>query len=153
MPRIQQRLLVTSCLVLGGLLAAACSPATPATQATQAGKEVLHVDSRTAVYKELVPGVTTAVAWGDADTGPHGTFTKFTPGYTAALHTHTNDIRIVVLEGAYLYRPENGQEQRIAAGQFLFVPGGDRHSSGGDAKQGALFYNESTGKFDLNFVK
>ena len=150
MTRIQRRLLCISRLALSGLLAAACSPATPA---TQAGKEVLHVDSRTATYKELVPGVTTAVAWGDADTGPHGTFTKFTPGYTAALHTHTNDIRIVVLEGAYLYRPENGPEQRIAAGQFLFVPGGDRHSSGGDAKQGALFYNESTGKFDLNFVK
>jgi hypothetical protein len=24
--------------------------------------------------------------------------------------------------------------------------------SGGDAKEGALFYEESTGKFDLNFV-
>jgi quercetin dioxygenase-like cupin family protein len=150
MTRIQQRLLVTSCFVLGGLLAAACSPATPD---MQAGKEVLHVDSRTAAYTELVPGVTRAVLWGDADTGPHGAFTKFAPGTQHALHTHTSEFRIVVVNGAYLYKPENGPEQRIAAGEFLLIPGGERHLSGGDATAGALFYHESTGKFDLNFVK
>ncbi len=147
MTRIQRGLLGITCLALGGLLAAACG------QASQAKKEVLHVDSRTATFSDLVPGVTRAVLWGDPDTGPHGAFTKFAPGYSAALHTHTSDGRIVVLNGAYLYRPENGPEQRIGAGQYLFVPGGDRHSSGGDAKEGALFYYESAGKFDLNFVK
>lgn len=153
MTRIQRGLLGISCLALGGLLAAACSPATPATQARQ---EALQVDSRTAAYKELNPGATRAVLWGDPDTGgPHGGFVKFATGIQPepALHTHTSDIRIVVLEGAYLYRPENGPEQRVAAGQFLFVPGGDRHFSRGDATAGALFYYESTGKFDVNVVK
>lgn len=150
MTRIQRGLLGISCLALGALLAVACA------QTEQPNKEALHVDSRTATFTEMVPpvpGVSGAVLWGDPATGPHGTFTKFAPGYSAALHTHTNDIHIVVVSGAYLYKPENSPEQRIAAGHFLFLPGGDRHSSGGDAKEGATFYQHSTGKFDLNFVK
>ena len=37
-----------------------------------------------------------AAIWGDADTGAHGTFSKFAPGYDAGMHTHTNDVSIVV---------------------------------------------------------
>jgi len=31
--------------------------------------------------------------------------------------------------------------------------GGTKHWSGGDAKEGALFYQEGLGKFDINPVK
>jgi hypothetical protein len=40
-------------------------------------------------------------------------------------------------------------EKRAGPGDFLRVPGGRKHWSGGDAKEGALFYEESSGKFDL----
>jgi quercetin dioxygenase-like cupin family protein len=102
-----------------------------------------------AKYKEVVPGVSRAVIWGDPDKGGYGAFTKFAPGQNNALHTHTNDIRIVVVKGAYVYKPEVGDEKRVGAGAFLMVPGGSRHVSQGDAKDGAVFYEESTGKFDL----
>jgi anti-sigma factor ChrR (cupin superfamily) len=113
----------------------------------------VHVDSAKAAYKELVPGVSVAVAWGDMDKGPYGAFVKFVPGHSDALHTHTNTSRLVVLKGAYVYKPENGAELRVGQGQFLLVPGGTRHATGSDAKEGALFYMESNGKFDLNPVK
>lgn len=129
---------------IGALLGAAVAR-------SQAG--VVYVDSAKATYKELAPGASGVVLWGDMDKGPYGAFTKFVPGANHALHMHTNDIRIVVLKGAYLYKPEKGEEKRVSAGQYLFIPGGDRHVSGGDAKEGGLFYQESTGKFDLNFVK
>lgn len=112
-----------------------------------------HVDSAKATYKELVPGVSVAVLWGDMDKGPYGAFVKFVPGHSDALHTHTNDARLVVVKGAYVYKPEKGAEQRVGTGQYLFVPGGNRHATGSDAKEGALFYMESTGKFDLIPVK
>lgn len=131
-------------LVIGVLLGVAVA---------QDKKEAIHVNSATATYKELAPGASANVLWGDLDKGPYGAFTKFTPGANFPLHTHTSDIRIVVLKGAYVYRPENGKEQVVSAGHYIFIPGGDRHSSGGDAKKGALFYQESDGKFDLNFVK
>ena len=116
-------------------------------------KSVMLVDSATATYKPLKTGASRATVWGDPEKGPHAAFTKFDAGANHALHTHTNDIRLVVLKGAYLYKPEKGSEKRVTAGQYLFIPGGDRHASGGDAKEGALFYQESDGKFDLNFIK
>jgi len=54
-----------------------------------------------------------------------------------------------VLKGAYIYKPENGQERRVGPSQYLFVPGGDRHASSGDSKEGALFYEVSPEKLDL----
>ena len=97
-------------------------------------------------------GVSTAPIWGDASAGAHGTFTKFVPGHDSGMHTHTNDVWIVGIKGAYLYKDEAG-EKRVGPGDFLRVPGGHKHWSGGDKKEGALFYEESSGKFDLIPVK
>lgn len=119
----------------------------------QAGKkEAIFVSANKAAFKEVVPGVSRSTVWGDADTGPHGAFTKFAPAFDAGTHTHTNDLRIVVIKGAYLYKVD-GKETRVGPGEFLFVPGGTKHWSGGDPKEGALFYQEGLGKFDLNPVK
>jgi quercetin dioxygenase-like cupin family protein len=89
-----------------------------------------------------------AVIWGDPNTGAHATYTKFMPGFDAGMHTHTNDVWIVGIKGAYLYKDEAG-DKRVGPGDFLRVPGGHKHWSGGDKKEGALFYEESSGKFDL----
>ena len=80
-----------------------------------------------------------ATIWGDPEKGAHATFTKFKPGYEAGEHTHTNDVSIVVIKGAYLYKDAAG-EKRVGPGDFLKVPGGHKHSSGGDktAIRGAL---------------
>ena len=93
-------------------------------------------------------GVSMAPIWGDANAGAFGGFTKFAPGHDAGMHTHTNDVWIVGIKGAYLYKDEAG-EKRIGPGDFLRVPGGHKHWSGGDKKEGALFYTEGSGKFDL----
>src|SRR5262245_26782882 len=114
---------------------------------------VAHVDSAKATFKEVAPGASTAVVWGDIDKGPYGAFVKFVPGMSNALHTHTNGAHLVVIKGAYIYKPEKAPEKRVGAGEYIFIPGGDRHATGADAKEGALFYMTSDGKFDLNFVK
>jgi len=111
-------------------------------------KKVIYVSSNQANYTTNVRGVSTAKIWGDADTGAHATFTKFDPGQDNGMHTHTNDVWVVVVKGAYLYKDDAG-EKRVAAGDFIRVPGGHKHWSGGDAKEGAVFYAESSGKFDL----
>jgi hypothetical protein len=82
----------------------------------------------------------------NANVGAHGTFTKFVLGFDAGMHTHQRcmDSRV---KGAYLYKDEAG-DKRVGPGDFLRVPGGHKHWSGGDAKEGALFYEESSGKFD-----
>jgi quercetin dioxygenase-like cupin family protein len=118
----------------------------------QGEAKVVFAAADKADYKPGAKGVSMAAIWGDANSGAHATFTKFDPGYEAPLHTHTNDVWIVVLKGAYLYKDDAG-EKRVGVGDFIRVPGGHKHSSGGDKKEGALFYEESSGKFDLIPVK
>src|SRR5882757_9432583 len=114
----------------------------------QKDNHVVHVSSSSATYKPSpMGGVSMQVLRGDPDKGPHATFTKFKPGFDAGMHTHTNDVSIVVVKGAYLYKDEAG-DKRVGPGSFLRVPGGWKHWSGGDPKEGALFYEESSGKFD-----
>ena len=117
-------------------------------QKEQGEKKVVFVSSAQAKYSGTGNGVTMAPAWGDATMGAHGTFSKFPAGYDAGMHTHTNDVWIVGVKGAYLYKDEAG-EKRVGPGDFLLVPGGHKHWSGGDKKEGALFYEEGSGKFDL----
>jgi quercetin dioxygenase-like cupin family protein len=118
----------------------------------QQDSKVLFVSADTAKFSAMNPTVTMAAIWGDANTGAHATFSKFAPGHDSGMHTHTNDVWIVVIKGAYLYKDEDG-EKRVGPGDFLRVPGGHKHWSGGDKKEGTLFYEESSGKFDLIPVK
>jgi len=118
----------------------------------EGGAGVIFARSRTVKYSPLVPGVSSYVAWGDTAKGPFGGFTTFRPGFDAGMHTHTADVLLVVLRGAYLYRDDAGAK-RVGPGDFLRIPGGHKHWSGGDRKEGALFYQETFGKFDLIPVK
>ena len=56
---------------------------------------------------------------GDPEKGAYQAFTKFAPGVNNALHTHANDVTIVVLKGAYLYKPEMGEEEIQRRSQAL----------------------------------
>ncbi len=107
--------------------------------------------SEKAAFKEFTGGKK-AVIWGDENSGPYAAFTSMAPGYDAGMHFHTNDIRIVGIKGAYLYRDESG-EKRVGPGDFILIKGGQKHWSGADQKEGALFYEESHGKFDMQEAK
>jgi quercetin dioxygenase-like cupin family protein len=134
--------------VLGFLLATALGNAQMASTSAHK-KSVTYVAADKATFKASpTGGVSMAAIWGDREKGAHATFTKFDPGYDAGMHTHTNDVSIVVIKGAYLYKDEAG-EKRVGPGEFLRVPGGHKHWSGGDKTEGALFYEEGSGQFDL----
>jgi quercetin dioxygenase-like cupin family protein len=135
-------------LLVGGVVVALMIAWSIGRAQGQQDQKVIFVSAEKATYSPMSKGVSAAPIWGDANAGAHGTFSKFTPGEDSGMHTHTNDVWIVVVKGAYLYKDDAG-EKRVAAGDFLRVPGGHKHWSGGDKKEGALFYEESSGKFDL----
>lgn len=132
-----------------GVAVVACSLAVAVAQSK---KEPVYVESGKTEYKEVVPGVKKKILWGNHEKGPYGAFTKFDPGLNNPLHTHNSELRIVVLQGAYIYKPQNGSERRVGVGSYISIPGGDVHVSMADPKEGALFYEESPGKFDLKVV-
>jgi quercetin dioxygenase-like cupin family protein len=113
-----------------------------------AQKTTTHISADKATFKPVVPGISKADLWGDAAKGAYGTYTKFAPGTDVGTHTHSSDVWIVVLKGAYLYKDGAG-EKRVGPGDFIRIPAKTKHWSGGDKKDGALFYEESSGKFDL----
>ena len=135
-------------LLVGGVVIALAIAWSIGRAQGQQDQKVIFASPDQGKYASTNRGVSMAPIWGDASTEAHGTFTKFAPGYDAGIHTHTNDVSIVVIKGAYLYKDDAG-EKRVAAGDFLRVPGGHKHWSGGDKKEGALFYEEGSGKFDF----
>jgi mannose-6-phosphate isomerase-like protein (cupin superfamily) len=138
-----------SLLVVGVAVALMAAWSIGRVQGQQAGGKVIFVSADQASFTDMPGGgASMAAIWGDANMGAHGTFTKFAPGHDAGMHTHTNDVWIVGIKGAYLYKDDAG-EKRVGPGDFLRVPGGHKHWSGGDKKDGAVFYEESSGKFDL----
>ncbi len=55
-------------------------------------KKVIFVSADQAKFTATERGPSMVPIWGDANTGAHGTFTKFVPGFDAGMHTHTNDV-------------------------------------------------------------
>jgi quercetin dioxygenase-like cupin family protein len=96
------------------------------------------------------PGVKIADLWGNHATGAYGALIKFPAGFVAPLHTHTNDMKAVMVSGTFIHGPEGKPEVRLGAGSYLMQPGGNyRHTTACDKASECLFFAQSNGKFDL----
>jgi hypothetical protein len=93
-------------------------------------------------------GAMTATFWGDPNKGGYGGMVKFPAGYKAPLHSHTSDIKMEIIKGGYIY---NGKT--YGPGSYLFIPGGDKHTSAGVDDSETIFFIEQPGKFDLKPVE
>ncbi len=99
------------------------------------------------------PGVKIADLWGDHTKGAFGAFFKLPAGFAAPLHTHTHDIKVVIVSGTYVQVPEGRPEFRIGPGSYFMQPGGNyRHTTSCATSSDCVFYAESNGKFDLRLV-
>jgi quercetin dioxygenase-like cupin family protein len=99
------------------------------------------------------PGVKVADVWGDHKVGAFGAFFSLPPGFSAPLHTHTHDMKLVIVSGTYIQGPDGKAEFRLGAGSYLMQPGGNyRHTTSCDAAADCVFYVESDGAFDLQTV-
>ena len=94
-------------------------------------------------------GILYSNLWGNMEKGAYGALMKLPAGMKNPLHTHTNDLKLVVLSGTFLYTPEGGDERRLGPGSYLFVPGGTRHLSGTGDDGPCEVFQESSGKFDF----
>ena len=102
--------------------------------------------------KDGPPGVMTATLWGDITKGAYGALVKFPANTKHPLHTHSGDIKTVVLSGTFTYAPEGGEEKSYGAGSYLLLPGGSKHISG-SGPDGCTFFMEQPSKFDMKMVE
>jgi quercetin dioxygenase-like cupin family protein len=99
------------------------------------------------------PGVKEVVLWGDPTKGAFGGLYKFPAGFSAALHTHSNEERIVVVSGTLIHGPEGKPEVRLSAGSYVLEPANYRHTTACDKASECVFFLESNGKFDIKMVE
>jgi anti-sigma factor ChrR (cupin superfamily) len=98
------------------------------------------------------PGVKVADLWGNHANGAYGALFKLPAGFAAPLHTHTYDMKVVIVSGTYIQAPEGKPEFRLGPGSYFMQPGGNyRHTTTCEASD-CVFFVESKGKFDLKPV-
>jgi len=91
-----------------------------------------------------------AVAWGDNQSGPHGTFWKFKGGFASPPHTHTADYNAVVIKGTVMnYAPDDKAPKELGPGAYFGQPGGVAHITACKAGSDCLVYTYMVGKFDF----
>ena len=99
------------------------------------------------------PGVKVADLWGNRAKGAFGALFKLPAGFAVPLHTHTHDMKVVILSGTYVQAPDGKPEFRLGPGSYFFQPGGNyRHTTTCDKASDCVFLVESNGPFDLKAV-
>ena len=96
------------------------------------------------------PGVKVADLWGNHAGGAFGALFKLPAGFAAPLHTHTHDMKVVIVSGTYVQAPDGKPDFRLGPGSYFLQPGGSyRHTTTCDKASDCVFFVESKGPFDL----
>jgi anti-sigma factor ChrR (cupin superfamily) len=99
------------------------------------------------------PGVKVADLWGNHANGAFGALFKLPAGFAAPLHTHTYEMKVVIVSGTYIQAPDGKPEFRLGPGSYFLQPGGEyRHTTTCDKAADCVFLVESEGPFDLKPV-
>ncbi len=135
------------------------APAATATKqpATSAQSRLVVMPASDMKWTDLdpgAPGVKVADLWGNhASGGAFGALFRLPAGFAAPLHTHTHDMKVVIISGTYIQVPEGKPEFRLGPGSYFLQPGGSyRHTTTCDKASDCVFFVESEGPFDLKPV-
>ena len=95
-----------------------------------------------------VGAITGVDAYGDAVTGKHGTFMKFTPGFVSYLHTHTYDYYAVVIKGEMENYEVGVKPIKMSPGSYWYQQGKKAHTTVCLSKEPCLAFVVQSQKFD-----
>lgn len=99
-------------------------------------------------------GVRVSPLWGDMNKGgPYGVLIRFDAGTMNPLHWHSQTLKIVVISGTFVHRPEDGAETKLGPGSYLLQAAGAKHVSGCSPETGCEFFMTSGEKFDMTMVE
>jgi len=112
-----------------------------------------NADLKWAPLPDGPPDVVQATLWGDSTKGAYGAISKFPAGWSAPLHTHPSNHKLVIISGTWIHGEEGKPEVRLGAGSYLFQPANQRHTTACNAASECVFFIESSKKFDLKMVE
>ena len=98
--------------------------------------------------KEAPPGVMEVSLWGNMTKGAYGSLVKFPANTKHPLHTHSYDIKTIVIAGTFTYGAEGEEEKSYGPGSYIYIPGNVKHASG-SGPDGCTVFSEQSGKFDM----
>jgi anti-sigma factor ChrR (cupin superfamily) len=137
------------------IVALAASPGTIAFAQEMMKKDAILWSADDIQWKEMenAPrGSLVANLWGDMGKGAYGALAKLPAGLETPLHTHSADVKIVIISGTMLHTPEGGKEMSYGLGSYLYIPNTDKHITRTSADGPCIVFQESSGMFDLKPV-
>jgi uncharacterized protein YndB with AHSA1/START domain/quercetin dioxygenase-like cupin family protein len=103
-------------------------------------------------WARVEPGVSMAMLWGDLDTGPYGSLMRFDSGAAIPLHTHTADMKVVIVSGVLAYSVTGHPDRRLGPGSYGQVPAGVAHTYRCDATTGCVFLMQQPDKLQTTVL-
>jgi quercetin dioxygenase-like cupin family protein len=97
-------------------------------------------------------GAQVANITGDIFKGAHTAIAKVPAGQVHPLHTHTSEVKAVVVSGTFSVTPEGGVEKKLGPGSYFAIPGGVKHLSSCAPGAPCVLFQQGTGKFDMKPV-
>jgi len=110
-------------------------------------------DMKWVALPDAPPGPMLSVISGDPAKGPYTAIEKFPAGFSAPLHTHPANHKVVIISGTWIHGEPGKPDVRLEAGSYLFQPAGKPHTTACDAASECVFFIESSGKFSLKMVE
>jgi hypothetical protein len=94
-------------------------------------------------------GMQFAVLTGNPKTGPYTQMRKVPAGTDNGLHSHSSEIKNVIISGVWYTGPDAASAKDFGPGSVVVMPGDWIHVSGCRAGSDCIFYQEGKGKFDF----
>ncbi|WP_415400836.1 cupin domain-containing protein [Tateyamaria sp. SN3-11] len=102
------------------------------------------------VFKEVMGPVAFADAYGNRETGYHGTFGRFPAGFETPVHIHSHAYRAIVLKGK-MTNPFVGEDTApiMSPGSFWSVAAETPHTTACVSEKPCEFFMYGTENFDF----
>ena len=94
-------------------------------------------------------GMQFATLSGDPKTGPYAQIRKVPAGTDNPLHSHSSEIKNVIISGVWYTGANSASSKDFGAGSVVIMPADWMHVSGCRSGSDCVLYQEGKGKFDF----
>ena len=128
-----------------------CEGAPPPAASKEGAKAPLMVAFTDLPWTELPErkGMQFSVLSGDPKTGPYTQMRKVPAGTDNPLHTHTSELKNVIISGVWYTGADAASARDFGAGSIVMMPAHWVHVSGCRPGSDCVFYQEGQGRFDF----